>query len=78
MDKIFNTFQVKNWHKSEQDSRTIGDRLADSVAAGMGSWKFIILQTIIVAIWMILNIIAFTYHWDPYPFILLNLPQSLR
>lgn len=78
MDKIFNTFQVKNWHKSEQDSRTIGDRLADSVAAGMGSWKFIILQTIFVAIWMILNVIGFMQHWDPYPFILLNLLFSTQ
>ena len=57
--------------------------LADSVATGMGSWRFIIYQTLIVALWMILNVILIvTHRWDPYPYILLNLvffhPGSLR
>ncbi len=60
------------------DSLGLGDRIADSVANGMGSWKFIIWQTVIVALWMSLNIIAFLQHWDPYPFILLNLIFSTQ
>ena len=70
--------QPKNWHAELEVSLTYGQRLADKVANGMGSWRFIIWQTIVVAIWMILNFIAFCYHWDPYPFILLNLVFSTQ
>src|SRR5262249_37403342 len=55
-----------------------GQRLADSVANGMGSWRFIIWQTAIVAVWMILNAIALIKHWDEYPFVLLNLVFSTQ
>ncbi len=69
----------KNWHQKHQEERGFGQRLADSVANTMGSWKFIIWQTIIVALWMILNIILLvTRRWDPYPFILLNLVFSTQ
>jgi uncharacterized membrane protein len=68
----------KTWHQKHAESLNPGQRLADSVASGMGSWRFIIIQTIIVAIWMILNFVAFIYHWDPYPFILLNLLFSTQ
>jgi len=44
----------------------------------MGSWQFIIWQTLIVLIWMILNIIGFVHHWDVYPFVLLNLIFSTQ
>ncbi len=44
----------------------------------MGSWKFIIIQTLIVLLWMILNIVGWMYHWDVYPFILLNLLFSTQ
>ncbi|MEO8762315.1 MAG: DUF1003 domain-containing protein [Bacteroidia bacterium] len=67
-----------NWHDYHQDSLGFGQRLADKVATGMGSWRFIIIQTIVVAVWMILNVIGFTYHWDVYPFILLNLVFSTQ
>lgn len=70
--------QLFNWHKKDQQDRTFGDRLADSVAEGMGSWRFIIIQTIVVAVWMTLNGVGFVYHWDPYPFILLNLLFSTQ
>jgi uncharacterized membrane protein len=48
------------------------------VAKSMGSWKFIIVQTILVVLWMTLNLIAFMKHWDVYPFILLNLVFSTQ
>ena len=69
---------IVNWHQKHIANSSIGDRLSDSVANGMGSWKFIICQTVIVLIWMALNIVAFVQHWDPYPFILLNLIFSTQ
>lgn len=69
----------KNWHQKHAEEMSFGQRLADSVANGMGSWRFIIWQTIIVALWMILNIILIKAHqWDSYPFILLNLVFSTQ
>ena len=67
-----------NWHQTHSDGQGFGDRLADSVANYMGSWRFIILQTVIVIIWMALNVIGIVYHWDPYPYILLNLVFSTQ
>lgn len=66
------------WHDKHLKSLTFGDRLSDSVANGMGSWRFIIIQTMFVIIWMGLNVIGFIYHWDAYPFILLNLIFSTQ
>jgi uncharacterized membrane protein len=57
---------------------TLGERIADSAAAVVGSWRFIIIQSILVAIWVVLNIIAWDFKWDPYPFILLNLMFSVQ
>ena len=68
----------KNWHQRHTEEMTFGQRLADSVATGMGSWRFIIIQTLIVAVWMILNVVAIINHWDPYPYILLNLLFSTQ
>lgn len=68
----------KTWHQLHTESLNFGQRLADTVASGMGSWRFIIIQTLIVAAWMILNFVAYVYHWDPYPFILLNLLFSTQ
>jgi uncharacterized membrane protein len=49
--------------------------VADAVANSMGSWRFIIVQTILVILWMGLNTIALIQHWDVYPFILLGSSQ---
>ena len=68
----------KNWHEKHKASLTFGQKIADKVATSMGSWKFIIIQSIIVVLWMILNIIGLVFHWDPYPFILLNLLFSTQ
>ena len=61
----------------EQDSRTLGEKISDSVAKFGGSWSFIISGFIAISCWVILNIIPFFYHWDDFPFILLNLFLSL-
>jgi uncharacterized membrane protein len=55
----------------------LGVRVANAVTGFMGSWKFIILQTIVVTIWVIGNIYLL-FHFDPYPFIFLNLAFSTQ
>lgn len=60
------------------DDLSVGQRLADHIAATMGSWKFIIIQSTILAAWVVLNITAWIRAWDPYPFILLNLALSFQ
>lgn len=69
---------TSNWHDKHEESLTASDRIADAVAGGMGSWRFIILQSIFVVIWMLLNVVGFVMHWDVYPFILLNLIFSTQ
>jgi uncharacterized membrane protein len=57
---------------------TLGQRVADIVATTMGSWRFIIIQSAVLTVWIALNITAYINHWDPYPFILLNLALSFQ
>jgi uncharacterized membrane protein len=52
-------------------------RIADAVTAFMGSWTFIGIQTAIVALWVGGNIVLL-FHFDPYPFIFLNLAFSTQ
>src|SRR5215470_1230850 len=68
----------KNWHARHRAQLTFGQRIADTVAATMGSWSFIIIQSVILAVWIVLNVMAWISHWDPYPFILLNLALSFQ
>jgi uncharacterized membrane protein len=60
------------------EEATFGERLADKIATGIGSWTFLIVQTFLVALWVILNFVGFIKHWDPFPFILLNLLFSVQ
>ncbi len=60
------------------DHRTAGQRLADSVTGVFGSWRFIVVQTVIVIMWIGANVVAVALRWDPYPFILLNLLFSTQ
>lgn len=55
-----------------------GEVVADRVVAVLGSWRFIIIQSVFLAFWLMLNVIVFMQHWDPYPFILLNLALSFE
>ncbi len=63
-------------HTLEQPG--FGARIADGVAAMVGSWPFIIVQSVLLLAWMTLNVTAWINHWDPYPFILLNLALSFQ
>jgi uncharacterized membrane protein len=69
---------VMDVNKEHEERLTIGAKIADKVAATVGSWPFIITQSIILAGWIILNIVAVIGKWDPYPFILLNLALSFQ
>ena len=58
---------------------SLGQRVADRVAATMGSWRFIIVQSAILAVWIAFNVVEVIWRaWDPYPFILLNLVLSFQ
>src|SRR5674476_592891 len=61
-----------------ENQLTIGQRIADTVAATMGSWRFIIIQSVLLLVWIMLNVTAYIQQWDPYPFILLNLALSFQ
>ena len=62
------------------DEATFGERLADGIASFIGSWKFLIIQTVLVASWITMNTLQLTgqIHIDPYPYILLNLAFSTQ
>lgn len=69
---------IANLNQLEDEVLTKNHPWVDNVVRIIGSWKFIVIQTILLCCWAILNIIAFFEHWDPYPFILLNLILSLQ
>lgn len=60
------------------EQSTTSERAADWVASVVGSWSFIIGQSILLIVWVILNVTAWVNHWDPYPFILMNLFLSMQ
>ncbi|MCX6021871.1 MAG: DUF1003 domain-containing protein [Chloroflexi bacterium] len=70
--------EIRNLNEEHQRQLTAGQRLADGVANGMGSWRFIIVQTCLLALWILFNVVASLSHWDAYPFILLNLIMSFQ
>ena len=56
------------------EDMTFGERAAEHLASAVGSWRFVIWQNVIVACWIIFNLVAvFGFRFDPAPFILLNL-----
>jgi uncharacterized membrane protein len=69
---------MRNWHESHAKRATPGDRVADRVAAFIGSWKFIIGQTAIMVVWIVINTLALFgfLRFDEYPFVFLNLFMS--
>lgn len=73
-----NTYQVVDVNRQLENSLTFGQRVADAVARFGGSWAFIISFVSIMLVWMLLNVLQlFGLHFDPYPFILLNLFLSM-
>jgi len=70
--------KVVNVNEVHDEQLTTGAKVADKVATTVGSWPFILIQSFFLACWIVLNIVAWFYHWDPYPFILLNLALSFQ
>jgi uncharacterized membrane protein len=70
--------RLRTEEKPPADALTLGQKVADKVASTMGSWKFIIVQSTILFLWIVLNVTAYIERWDPYPFILLNLALSFQ
>jgi uncharacterized membrane protein len=69
---------VARMERESEASRTFGEWLADRFAIVVGSWTFILIQSLLLAAWMAMNALAWVYKWDAYPFILLNLVLSFQ
>jgi uncharacterized membrane protein len=69
---------IAEMEKEASSVRTHGDRIADRIASIVGSWRFIIIQTVLLIVWIAMNILAWANRWDPYPFVLLNLALSFQ
>jgi len=69
---------IKNVNETFYKQLTFGQRASDRIANIVGSWPFIIVQSILLTMWVVLNVAAVIRHWDPYPFILMNLVLSMQ
>jgi uncharacterized membrane protein len=69
---------ARNVNEVVSEHFTPGQRLADAVTDRLGSWPFIVIQSLVLIAWIVVNSIAWRQHWDPYPFILLNLVLSFQ
>jgi uncharacterized membrane protein len=68
---------IYNWHKRAKQNLTLGQKAADAMRNGMGSWAFVFTFIGFLIVWTILNTVHGWHHWDKYPFILLNLFLSM-
>lgn len=73
-----NVETIAELQRSFDEQRSAGEKFADIVAAGIGSWPFILIQSFILAVWVLFNVWHILHPWDPYPFILLNLALSFQ
>lgn len=69
---------VRELSEIDTGPTTLGEKFADWVYKNIGSWRFILIQSILVVVWVILNATAYIRAWDPYPFIFMNLIFSLQ
>jgi uncharacterized membrane protein len=53
-------------------------RMAESLARFLGTGRYLVFQTLVVIVWITLNVVGLVHHWDAYPFILLNLGFSTQ
>jgi uncharacterized membrane protein len=69
---------MANPTRSKVSRAAKGENIADIVTATVGSWKFIIIQSSLLSLWILVNVTGWVKHWDEYPFILLNLALSFQ
>jgi len=77
-DAILRRMVSRNVNEVEEEQMTLGQRVADQLANTIGSWRFIIIQSFLIFLWITLNVVAWIEHWDPYPFILMNVMLSFQ
>jgi len=77
-DTILRRMASRNVNEIVEEQMTLSERVADKVADIIGSWRFIIIQSVLIVIWITLNVVAWIEHWDPYPFILMNVMLSFQ
>jgi uncharacterized membrane protein len=65
-------------HVNPDERLAIDDTVADRVTRQIGSWRFILVYFALLTVWMGVNTVAWIRHWDPYPFIFLNLILSFQ
>ena len=64
--------------REAEGHRTLSEFVADGFAKAVGSWTFIIIQSVLLTAWVVVNVVHVIKPWDPYPFILLNLALSFQ
>jgi uncharacterized membrane protein len=70
-------FKPFNWWRAHDARLSLGDRAADRLRNTMGSWRFVLLFLLFMAVWAYMNTADGFHHWDKYPYILLNLMLSM-
>ena len=71
------TPRISRLSAPRMDSDAVG-KFTESIARFFGTGSYLLIQTIVVIVWIVLNIVAVSLRWDPYPFILLNLAFSTQ
>ncbi len=77
-DRILRNMVSRNVNEMVDEQMTLAERVADKAADIIGSWRFIIFQSVLVAVWITLNVVAWINHWDEYPFVLMNVVLSMQ
>jgi uncharacterized membrane protein len=78
IDQILQQTVSRNSAREYEKTLTVGQKLADKVADTMGSWRFIVGQATVLGLWALWNVLPGVPHFDPYPFIFMNLALSCQ
>lgn len=73
-----NVETISRIQREAEGHRTLSELVADGFARAVGSWTFIIIQSVLLTCWVVANVMRIVKPWDPYPFILLNLALSFQ
>ena len=71
------TPRISRLSRPRLDSDAVGN-FTEAIARFFGTGSYLLIQTIVVVVWILLNVFAVALRWDPYPFILLNLAFSTQ
>lgn len=68
----------KSWHSMHQEQVPFGQKLAQIVVKYVSTSRFVVIQSIIVVVWVVANIIKKPIGWDEYPYPLLGLIFAMQ